>query len=114
MGECLKTQLDKKKTELTEINEIEAKEETKAADLNAELHKARSNLAVAIATEEKAKDAAAHLSQALQQINIETEQARKEAESMNEEACKAKLETEQAKAEMNTIDNRLQSAYKDL
>ena len=46
------------------------------------------------------------LSQALQQINIETEQAKKEAESMNEETCKEKMETEQAKAEINTIDSR--------
>jgi chromosome segregation ATPase len=112
--DCLKAELDKKKKELIEINEVEAKAETRAADLNAELHKARSKLAVAIAAEEKAKNAATHLSQALQQINIETEQARKEAESMNEEACKAKLETEQAKAEMDTIESRLQSAYKEL
>ena len=99
---------------MTELNEIEAKEEARVANLNAELHKARLKLEVAIVAEEKAKDPAMRLSQALQQINIETQQAKKEAESMNEEACKEKMETEQAKAEINTIDSRLQYAYKEL
>ena len=49
--DCLKEELDQKKTELTEVNEIEAKEETRAADLNAQLHKARLKLAVSIVAE---------------------------------------------------------------
>ena len=63
-------------------------EETRSAYLNVELRKARLKLAVSIVAEEKAKDPAMRLSQALQQINIETEQGKKEVESMNEEACK--------------------------
>ena len=71
--DCLKAELDQKKTELTEVNEIEAKEEIRVADMNVELHKDRLKVAVSIIAEEKEKDVSMHLSQALQQINLETE-----------------------------------------
>ena len=64
--DCLKEELDQKKMELTEVNEIEAKEETRATDLNVELHKAGLKFVVAIVAEEKTKDPAMRLSQALQ------------------------------------------------
>lgn len=110
----LKGELEKTKTELAELNKVEALTEAKAADLNSELYRARIKLDLAISAEEKVKNEASSLSLTIQNLTAEAEQAKKDSEYMNRETSKAKLETEQAKAEMAAINSKLEAAYKEL
>ncbi|XP_057863569.1 WEB family protein At5g55860 isoform X1 [Cryptomeria japonica] len=111
--DSVRNELEQIRKELAETKQKVVDAESAAADLNVELHKYRSTLAVAAQSETKAKEATSDLELALQQLTAETENARKEAEAMKEEAEKAKLEAEQAKAALNTAESRYKAALKE-
>jgi chromosome segregation ATPase len=111
--DSLRIELEQVRKELAELKQKEEDAEAAAASLNAGLHKSQSTLAAAAAAEMKAKDATSGLSLALEQLATETQEARKEAEAMKEEAKEAKLKAEQAKAALNTTESRFQAALKE-
>lgn len=95
--ESLKMELENVKKEHSELKEKENEIESIAGYLHVKLRKCKSELEAAIAVESKARGASEDMISTLQQLSVESEDAKHESELMKKQAEELKKEAEKAK-----------------
>lgn len=95
--ESLKMELENVKKEHSELKEKENETESIAGYLHVKLRKCKSELEAAIAEESKASGASEDMISTLQQLSVESEDAKRESELMKKQAEELKKEAEKAK-----------------
>ncbi|XP_062206579.1 protein PLASTID MOVEMENT IMPAIRED 2-like [Phragmites australis] len=115
------TSMDSTRTEIMrvaeEVNRLKAqekKEDAQVQQLNAKLLKARARMEAVKAAGERSKAIVSNLTSALQQLQAETEAARKEEELTELEQRCLRAETENVNAEIAATDARTRKSVKEL
>ncbi|KAK1292109.1 WEB family protein [Acorus calamus] len=113
LEESLKLELEQVRKEHLELKEKEAETESVAGNLHIELQKTKSELEVALASESKARAASDDLISTLQQLNSESESARREAEALKKEADDLKVEAERVRVALSEAEKNLHMALEE-
>ncbi|XP_055824109.1 WEB family protein At5g55860 [Solanum dulcamara] len=111
--ETLKLDLENIKKEHSDLKEKEAETESLAGGLHVKLRKAKSELEVAVAEEAKARGASEEMISTLQQLTLETENAKLEAEEMKMQAEELKKEAEATRMALEEAEKKLKVAMEE-
>ncbi|PIA26448.1 hypothetical protein AQUCO_09300031v1 [Aquilegia coerulea] len=111
--ESLKLELESVKKEHSELKEKEAETESVAGNLHVKLRKSKDDLEAALSEEAKAKTASSELITTLQQLSLESDNARLEAEDMKKKAEELKKEAEATRISLEEAEKKLQVALKE-
>eukprot|EP00250_Pteridium_aquilinum_P016545 c23153_g2_i1 orf=582-2597(+) len=110
--DALQGELQNMRKELADLREREANASAAVVTINAELLRTKMELASAMAAETKAKESILGLTQTLQQIRVEADEAKVNANASKEEVTQAKADAEQAKAAMASAESEVEAAMK--
>lgn len=108
--ESLKLDLEMVKKEHAELKEKEAETESMAGNLHVKLRKSKSELEAFIAEESKTRGACDEMISTLNQLSVETENARRESEEMKKRAEELKIEAEATRIAMQEAETKLRIA----
>ncbi|GKV44575.1 hypothetical protein SLEP1_g51739 [Rubroshorea leprosula] len=111
--ESLKAELENVKKEHSELKEKEAETESLAGNLHVKLRKSKSELEASLAEESKARGACEEMISTLQQLSIETENARQEAEEMKKGVEELKKEAGVLKVALEEAEKKLRLALEE-
>ena len=111
--ESLKVELENVKKEHSELKEKDAETESIAGNLHVKLRKSKLELEAFLAEESKTRGTCEEMISTLQQLSVETENARREAEEMKKEAEKLKLEAEASIIALEEADKQLRVALEE-
>ncbi|XP_058115306.1 WEB family protein At5g55860-like [Magnolia sinica] len=111
--ESLKQELESIKKDHSELKEKEMEAESVAGNLHVKLRKVKGELEEAFAGESKERGASEELISTLQQLLTESDNARKEAETMKRNAEELRKEAETARIALEEAEKNMQGALKD-
>lgn len=111
--ESLKLELEKVKKEHLELKEKEAETEAIAGHLHVKLRKSKSELEAAFSEEAKVWGASEEMISTLQQLSLESENARSQAEEMKKQAEELKKEAEVTRSALEEAEKRLKIALEE-
>ncbi|KAK8644053.1 hypothetical protein V6N13_013326 [Hibiscus sabdariffa] len=114
MVESLKVELEHVKKEHSELKEKEGEMESIAGNLHVQLQKSKSELEAFLVEESKTRGACEEMISTLQQLTVDTENARLEAEGMKKEAEKLKSESEAARIALEEAGKQLRAALEEV
>ncbi|KAK7252194.1 hypothetical protein RIF29_35980 [Crotalaria pallida] len=111
--ETLKEELENVKREHSELKERESETESIVGNLHVKLRKSKSELEACLAEELKVSGASEEMILTLNQLSSETENARREAEDMSNQAAELKKEVEVTKLALEDAEKRLSIALEE-
>lgn len=111
--ESLKLELENVKKEHYELKEKEAETESIAGNLHVKLRKTKSELDACVVEESRVRGASGQMISSLNQLSLETENARREVEEMKVKAEELKKEAEATKISLKEVDNKLRVALEE-
>ncbi|KAF9608960.1 hypothetical protein IFM89_012137 [Coptis chinensis] len=111
--ESLKVELESVKKEHLELKEKEAETESVAGNLHVKLRKSKAELEATVAEESKSRNASGELITTLQQLSLESENARQEAEDLKKNAEELKKEAEATRMSLEVAEEKLQGTMKE-
>ncbi|PON86299.1 WEB family [Trema orientale] len=111
--EALKVELENVKKEHAELKEKEAETESIAGNLHVKLRKHKSELEACLSEESKVRGACDEMVSTLNQLSLETENARREAEEMKNKAEELKKEAEATKLVVKEAEKKLRIALEE-
>ncbi|KAL2483692.1 WEB family protein [Forsythia ovata] len=111
--EALKLELDNVKKEHSELKEKEAETESVAGNLHVKLRKSKSELEAALAEEAKVRGASDEMVATIDQVLLETENAKREAEEMERQAEQLKREAEATRIDLEAAEKELLIALEE-
>ncbi|XP_024018734.1 WEB family protein At5g55860 [Morus notabilis] len=111
--EALKVELENVKKEHSELKEKEAETESIAGNLHVKLRKSKSELEACLVEESKTRGACDEMISTLNQLSLETENARREAEEMKSKAEELKKEAEATKIAVQEAEQQLKIALEE-
>ncbi|KAK8602750.1 hypothetical protein V6N13_084953 [Hibiscus sabdariffa] len=111
--ESLRVELENVKKEHSELKEKEAETESIAGNLHVKLRKSKAELETFLAEESKTRGDCGEMISTLQQLSVETENARREVEEMKKEAVKLKLEAETSRIALEEAEKQLAVALEE-
>ncbi|GMJ10432.1 TOUCH-REGULATED PHOSPHOPROTEIN1 [Hibiscus trionum] len=111
--ESLKVELENVKKEHSELKEKEAETESIAGNLHVKLRKSKAELETFLAAESKTRGNCEEMISTLQQLSVETENARREAKEMKNEAEKLKVEAETSRIALEEAEKQLAVALEE-
>ncbi|MQM03902.1 hypothetical protein Taro_036686 [Colocasia esculenta] len=111
--ESLQLELENVKKEHLDLKAKEAETESVVSELHIKLQKSKGELVVATTGELKAQAACDNLLLTLQQLTSESENARKESETVKNRADEFRREAETSRISLNEAEKKLQIALRD-
>lgn len=111
--ESLTLELEGVKKEHAVLKEKEAETESIAGNLHVKLRKSKAELEAALSEESKAGNASGELITTLQQLSLESDNARQEAEDLNRSTEELKKEAEATRISLEEAEMKLQVALKE-
>ncbi|XP_021818028.1 WEB family protein At5g55860 [Prunus avium] len=111
--EALKLELENVKKEHAELKEKEAETESLAGNLHVKLRKTKSELEACLAEESQARGASNEMIATLNQLSLETENARREAEEMKIKAEELRKDAETTKIAVKEAEKKLRLALEE-
>lgn len=111
--EALKVEIENVKKEHAELKEKEAETESIAGNLHVKLRKTKTELEACLAEESKARGASNEMIETLNQLSLEIENARREAEEMKIKAEELKKEAETTKSAVQEAEKKLRIALEE-
>ncbi|PRQ35121.1 hypothetical protein RchiOBHm_Chr5g0076561 [Rosa chinensis] len=105
--EALKVEIENVKKEHAELKEKEAETESIAGNLHVKLRKTKTELEACLAEESIARGASNEMIATLNQLSMEIESARRDAEEMNIKAEEMKKEAETTKSAVKEVEKKL-------
>lgn len=111
--ETLKLELENVKKEHSELKSKEAETESVAGNLHVKLRKTKSELETALAEESKAQGMSEEMLSTLQQLSLECETAKHEAEEMKKQAEELKKEAEATRNVLEEAEENLKVALRE-
>ncbi|KAF3783553.1 WEB family protein [Nymphaea thermarum] len=111
--ESLKAELENVRKEHKELEAKEAEAENIAAELHVKLQSARAELDAALSSEAKGKGASDELLSTLEQLSLETKEAKAAADQMRLEAEELKGEAESMRLALEEAEKRLRVALRE-
>lgn len=111
--EALRMELENVQREHYELKEKESKTESIVESLRLELQKSEAELEANLAKESKARGASEEMNLTLNQLLLETENARRETQAMKNEAAELKMEAEVTKLVLEDAEIKLKEALEE-
>ncbi|KAK0600722.1 hypothetical protein LWI29_017838 [Acer saccharum] len=111
--ESLKLEIENVKKEHSELKEKEAETESIAGSLHVKLRKSKSELEACHTVESETRGASEEMVSTLQQLSLETENARQEAEEMKNKAKELKKEAQATKIALEEAEKKLRVALEE-
>ncbi|KAM5546460.1 hypothetical protein ABKV19_002457 [Rosa sericea] len=111
--EALKVEIENVKKEHAELKEKEAETESIAGNLHVKLRKTKTELEACLAEESKARGASNEMIATLNQLSLEIENARRDAEEMKIKAEEMKKEAETTKSAVKEAEKKLRIALEE-